>query len=179
VIPGDGIGIEVVPEGPRVLDAAAAAFDLKLDFNHSSADYDRKHGNMLPDDWFDELVGVDAIFFGAVGWPEVVPDHVSLWDSLLQFRRHFDLSRIAFHDLRHSHATGALNAKGDCSEFGRGAELRTGCDNPDSAANGRCIIGQTAALAGESTTVDRQAIAPRGFQVIICGKPPYRRSTLP
>jgi tartrate dehydrogenase/decarboxylase/D-malate dehydrogenase len=45
---------------------------------------------MLPDGWFDELSAFDAIFFGAVGWPAVVPDHVSLWGSLLQFRRHFD-----------------------------------------------------------------------------------------
>ena len=45
---------------------------------------------MLPEDWFDQLRGFDAIFFGAVGWPEVVPDHVSLWGSLLQFRRSFD-----------------------------------------------------------------------------------------
>ncbi|MET0456886.1 MAG: tartrate dehydrogenase [Mycobacterium sp.] len=93
VIPGDGIGTEVVPEGLRVLEAAAAAFDLDLvfeHFDHSSAEYYSKHGKMLPDNWFDELVGFDAIFFGAVGWPEVVPDHVSLWGSLLQFRRHFD-----------------------------------------------------------------------------------------
>jgi tartrate dehydrogenase/decarboxylase / D-malate dehydrogenase len=45
---------------------------------------------MLPPGWFDELRRFDVIFFGAVGWPEVVPDHVSLWGSLLQFRRHFD-----------------------------------------------------------------------------------------
>ena len=45
---------------------------------------------MLPDNWFEELRGFDAIFFGAVGWPDVVPDHVSLWGSLLQFRRAFD-----------------------------------------------------------------------------------------
>jgi hypothetical protein len=83
VIPGDGIGTEVVPEGLRVLDAVAAAFD------HSSADYYRKHGKMLPDNWFDELAGFEAIFFGAVGWRDVVPDHVSLWCSLLQFRRAF------------------------------------------------------------------------------------------
>ena len=90
VIPGDGIGTEVVPEGLRVLDAAASAFDLKLDyehFDHSSADYYLKHGKMLPDNWFEELSGFDAIFFGAVGWPDVVPDHISLWGSLLQFRR--------------------------------------------------------------------------------------------
>ena len=93
VIPGDGIGTEVVPEGLRVLDAAAAAFDLTLDylqFDHSSADYYLKHGKMLPDNWFEQLSGFDAIFFGAVGWPEAVPDHISLWGSLLQFRRAFD-----------------------------------------------------------------------------------------
>ena len=93
VIPGDGIGTEVVPEGLRVLDAAAAAFDLNFDFehfDHSSAEYYSQHGKMLPDNWFDELRGFDAIFFGAVGWPEVVPDHISLWGSLLQFRRAFD-----------------------------------------------------------------------------------------
>ena len=45
---------------------------------------------MLPEDWFETLRGFDAIYFGAVGWPEVVPDHVSLWGSLLQFRRAFD-----------------------------------------------------------------------------------------
>ncbi|MDT0550478.1 isocitrate/isopropylmalate family dehydrogenase, partial [Streptomyces lonegramiae] len=45
---------------------------------------------MLPDGWFEELSRFDAVYFGAVGWPDVVPDHVSLWGSLLQFRRHFD-----------------------------------------------------------------------------------------
>lgn len=93
VIAGDGIGREVVPEGLRVLQAAAAAFDIELAFTHfdfASADYWLAHGQMLPDDWFEQLCGFDAIFFGAVGWPEVVPDHVSLWGSLLQFRRSFD-----------------------------------------------------------------------------------------
>jgi tartrate dehydrogenase/decarboxylase / D-malate dehydrogenase len=93
IIPGDGIGKEVVPEGLRVLQAAASAFDFKLDydeFEYSSADYYIKTGAMLPDNWFDELSRFDAIFFGAVGWPDVVPDHISLWGSLLQFRRHFD-----------------------------------------------------------------------------------------
>ena len=93
VIPGDGIGTEVIPEGLRVLATAAAAFDLKLDFehfDHSSAEYYVQHGKMLPDNWFDALRGFDAIYFGAVGWPDVVPDHISLWGSLLQFRRAFD-----------------------------------------------------------------------------------------
>jgi tartrate dehydrogenase/decarboxylase/D-malate dehydrogenase len=93
VIPGDGIGTEVVPEGLKVLDAAAAAFGLTLAYEHfdyASADYYTRTGAMLPDGWFDELRGFDALFFGAVGWPDVVPDHISLWGSLLQFRRHFD-----------------------------------------------------------------------------------------
>ncbi|MEX5305907.1 tartrate dehydrogenase [Kocuria sp. CPCC 205258] len=93
VIPGDGIGTEVVPEGLRVLDTVAAAFDLNLEYEHfdfASAAYYTQHGTMLPDGWFEQLNQFDAIFFGAVGWPEVVPDHVSLWGSLLQFRRHFD-----------------------------------------------------------------------------------------
>jgi tartrate dehydrogenase/decarboxylase/D-malate dehydrogenase len=93
VIPGDGIGKEVVPEGLRVLQTAASEFDFTLDhdeFDYASAEYYLKTGAMLPDGWFDELSRYDAIFFGAVGWPEVVPDHVSLWGSLLQFRRHFD-----------------------------------------------------------------------------------------
>lgn len=93
VIPGDGIGTEVVPEGLRVLQAAASAYDFRLEleyFDFASADYYLRHEKMLPDDWFDQLKGFDALFFGAVGWPEVVPDHISLWGSLLQFRRHFD-----------------------------------------------------------------------------------------
>lgn len=93
VIPGDGIGKEVMPEGLRVLDAAARKFDINLRYTHldwSSAEYYQAHGKMLPDDWAEQLQGVDAIYFGAVGWPDVVPDHVSLWGSLLKFRRDFD-----------------------------------------------------------------------------------------
>ncbi|QOV40882.1 tartrate dehydrogenase [Streptomyces ferrugineus] len=92
-IPGDGIGREVVPEGLRCLQAAADVHEFALDvteFDFASAEYWLKHGRMLPEDWRDVLGGFDAIYFGAVGWPEVVPDHVSLWGSLLQFRRGFD-----------------------------------------------------------------------------------------
>ena len=94
VIPGDGIGKETMPEGVRVLEAAASRFgiELQLDpFDFSSWDYYERHGKMLPDDWKDRIGGHDAIFFGAVGWPEKIADHVSLWGSLLRFRRDFDL----------------------------------------------------------------------------------------
>ena len=93
VIPGDGIGTEVMPEGLRALEAVAKKFDLTLQFDHfdfSSWDYFERHGKMLPDDWKEQIGSHDAIFFGAVGWPEKVPDHISLWGSLLKFRREFD-----------------------------------------------------------------------------------------
>ncbi|MEI7924622.1 MAG: tartrate dehydrogenase [Chloroflexota bacterium] len=93
VIAGDGIGKEVVPEGVRVLEAVASRFEIDLQFDYfdfASYDYFEKHGKMLPDDWKDQIGGHDAIYFGAVGWPEKIPDHISLWGSLLRFRREFD-----------------------------------------------------------------------------------------
>ena len=92
VIAGDGIGREVMPEGVRVLDAAARKFGISLAFDHfdwSCDNYD-KHGWWMPPDWRDKIGGHDCIFFGATGWPAKVPDHVSLWDSLIRFRRTFD-----------------------------------------------------------------------------------------
>jgi tartrate dehydrogenase/decarboxylase/D-malate dehydrogenase len=93
VIAGDGIGKEVIPEGLRVLEAASRKFGIKLQFDYfdfSSWDYFERHGKMLPDNWKDLIGGHDAIYFGAVGWPEKIADHVSLWGSLLLFRREFD-----------------------------------------------------------------------------------------
>ena len=93
VIPGDGIGTEVMPEGIRAMDAVARRFGIDFQWDHfdfSSYAYFEKHGKMLPDDWFDTLTKYDAIYFGAVGWPAKMADHVSLWGSLLQFRRSFD-----------------------------------------------------------------------------------------
>ena len=94
VIPGDGIGTEVMPEGVRVLEAAASRFGIGLEFDHfdfACWPYFERHGSMMPDDWQARIGGHDAILFGAVGWPEKIPDHVSLWGSLLKFRRDFDL----------------------------------------------------------------------------------------
>ena len=93
-IPGDGIGKEVMPEGVRVLDAAAAKFGFALDWDlidWASCDYFVKHGVMMPEDWFARIAKHDAVYFGAVGDPARVPDHISLWGSLIQFRRRFDL----------------------------------------------------------------------------------------
>ena len=93
VIPGDGIGKEVMPEGIRVLEKAAKRFGFEITqtwHDFACCDYFAKHGAMMPEDWKERIGNVDAIFFGAVGWPDTVPDHVSLGGSLLQFRREYD-----------------------------------------------------------------------------------------
>ncbi|MFZ5549073.1 MAG: tartrate dehydrogenase [Pseudomonadota bacterium] len=93
VIPGDGIGKEVMPEAVRVLKAAAQRFGFALDLvpiEWASCDWYQQHGQMMPSDWKAQLQPMDALLFGAAGWPATVPDHVSLWGSLLKFRREFD-----------------------------------------------------------------------------------------
>jgi tartrate dehydrogenase/decarboxylase/D-malate dehydrogenase len=93
VLPGDGIGKEVMPEALRVVEAAARRFDIQLAFEHfdwASCDHYAKTGQMMPDDWKDQLTKNDVMLFGAVGWPQTVPDHISLWGSLIKFRREFD-----------------------------------------------------------------------------------------
>ena len=93
VIPGDGIGTEVMPEALKVLNIVSNKYGINLNFNHfdfSSYEYYSKHGQMMPDDWKKQIGEHDALFFGSVGWPEKIPDHISLWGSLLKFRREFD-----------------------------------------------------------------------------------------
>ena len=93
VIAGDGIGKEVMPEGIRVLEAAASRFGFEIEqqwHDFANCDYYAAHGQMMPDDWKARIGNPDAIFFGAVGWPETVPDHISLWQSILMFRREYD-----------------------------------------------------------------------------------------
>jgi tartrate dehydrogenase/decarboxylase / D-malate dehydrogenase len=92
-IPGDGIGKEVMPEGLRVLQSAVRRFGIALEvtpIEWASCDWYAKTGQMMPDDWKAQIGGMDALLFGAVGWPDAVPDHVSLWGSLIKFRREFD-----------------------------------------------------------------------------------------
>jgi tartrate dehydrogenase/decarboxylase/D-malate dehydrogenase len=90
VIPGDGIGKEVVPEGVRVLEAAVRRFGVELQWTHFdwSCEVYATTGRMMPEDGLDRLRAFDAIFLGAVGFPGV-PDHVSLWGLLIPIRRTF------------------------------------------------------------------------------------------
>jgi tartrate dehydrogenase/decarboxylase/D-malate dehydrogenase len=93
VIPGDGIGREVIPEGIRVLEAVGAKYGVQFDWQEFpwSCDWYKQHGKMCPDDAPQILRKFDAIYFGAVGDPTIVPDHVSAWGLLINFRRWFDL----------------------------------------------------------------------------------------
>ena len=90
-IPGDGIGREVVPEGMRVLEAVGRRFDIGFQFDEVdwSCEHYLKHGRMMPENGLDRFRQHDAVFLGAVGWPEV-PDHISLWGLLIPIRRDFN-----------------------------------------------------------------------------------------
>jgi tartrate dehydrogenase/decarboxylase / D-malate dehydrogenase len=93
VIPGDGIGREVMPEGVRVLEAVGAKHGLRFKWQEFpwSCDWYKAHGKMCPDDAPEILRKFDAIYFGAAGNPAIVPDHISAWGLLINFRRWFDL----------------------------------------------------------------------------------------
>jgi len=90
VIPGDGIGKEVVPEGIKVLETISASFDIGFEWQHFDWSCERylEYGAMMPDDGIQQLAVFDTIFLGAVGFPTVL-DHVSLWGLLIPIRREF------------------------------------------------------------------------------------------
>ena len=91
VIPGDGIGKEVMPEGLRVLEKAGHKHDISFawqEFDWSCESY-LKTGHMMPEDGIEQLRAFDSIYLGAAGFP-TVPDHISLWGLLIPIRREFD-----------------------------------------------------------------------------------------
>lgn len=93
VIPGDGIGKEVVPAALKVLDTVAEIHG-GIHFNYRefpwNCEYYLEHGKMMPDDGLNILKNFHAIFLGAVGNPQLVPDHISLWGMLIKIRREFE-----------------------------------------------------------------------------------------
>jgi tartrate dehydrogenase/decarboxylase/D-malate dehydrogenase len=93
VIPGDGIGREVIPEGVRALEAVGAKHGIEFRWQEYpwSCDWYKAHGRMCPEDAPAILRRHEAVFFGAVGNPSIVPDHISAWGLLINFRRWFDL----------------------------------------------------------------------------------------
>lgn len=91
VIPGDGIGTEIMPEAIRILEAVGAAQGVSFSWQEFDWGCERykESGRMAPDDFLEQLAPADAIFLGAVGAPGV-PDHLSLWGLLIPIRRHFE-----------------------------------------------------------------------------------------
>lgn len=92
VIPGDGVGVEVTEATLSVLDAAASKFGFSLVPTQYEwgCEYYLEHGEMMPEDGLAHLAKSDAVYLGAVGWPEKVPDSVSLHGLLLPIRKQFD-----------------------------------------------------------------------------------------
>lgn len=95
VIPGDGVGKEVVPEALNVLNTVAdvhGGLSFKFTEFPWSCDYYAEHGKMMPDDGLDILKGFNSIFLGAIGNPAIIADHESLWGLLIKIRREFEQS---------------------------------------------------------------------------------------
>ena len=90
-IPGDGIGKEVIAAGVEVLEACAEGADFRLEFEHLDwgSDYYKRHGAMMPSGGLETLRPFDAIYFGAVGAPDI-PDHITLWGLRLAICQPFD-----------------------------------------------------------------------------------------
>jgi len=91
-IPGDGVGPEVIAEGRRVLDRAASSYGFEIEWTELpwGSEHYRRHGVMMPSDGMEMVRSHDAIYFGAVGSPDV-PDHVAVWGLVLGLRRELDL----------------------------------------------------------------------------------------
>lgn len=164
VMAGDGIGQEVVPEGLRVLDAVSRRQGIKLQFDHfdfASCAYYERHGQMLPSDWKEQIGGHDALFFGAVGWPQTVPDHVSLWGSLLQFRRAFD----QYVNLRPAKLMPGVRApliKRDGSTYAAGEIdmliVRENTEGEYSSIGGRMFAGTEREIVMQETVMSRVGV---------------------
>ncbi|GAB4198106.1 MAG: tartrate dehydrogenase [Thalassobaculales bacterium] len=157
VIPGDGIGKEVVPEGIRVLEAAGRRFGIDFAFTDLDWSCDRYHatGAFMPKDGLEQLAGHDAIYLGAVGWPSV-PDHVSLWGLLIPIRR----GMRQYVNLRPVRMMKGMK----CPLAGRGPEdidfyvVRENSEGEYSEIGGRLNHGSADEMAVQETIFTRKAV---------------------
>ena len=157
VIPGDGIGKEVVPEGLRALEAAGRRYGFQCEITHFDWSSDRyfKTGRFMPEDGIDQLRGFDAIFLGAVGWPGV-PDHVSLWGLLIPIRRQFD----QYVNLRPVRLMKGVESPlrnrepGDIDFY----VVRENCEGEYSEIGGRLYAGTDAEMAVQENVFTRRGV---------------------
>src|SRR5215471_10502075 len=153
VIPGDGVGKEVVPVGLDVL----RALDVPFTFDELpwGCDYHARTGRMMPADALETLARYDAIYLGAIGWP-TVPDHVSLWECLLPIRKTFE----QYVNLRPVRLPPGVRSP----LAGRGPEdidmlfVRENTEGEYSGTGGRVHVGTDAELAVEVPVFTRRAI---------------------
>ena len=153
VIPGDGVGKEVVPEGIKVLEAALPGLGFEV-FGWGS-DHFAKTGRMMPEDALDTLQKYDAIYLGACGWP-TIPDHISLWGLLLPIRKAFE----QYVNLRPVRCLPGIKSP----LAGRGPEdvdmlfIRENTEGEYSGAGGRVHLGHPTEVAVEVPVFSRHAI---------------------
>ena len=157
VVPGDGIGREVIPAGLAVLEAAAGASGIRLETTEFpwGCDHYLRTGRMLDTDGFDRLRDFDAIYFGAVGAPGV-PDHVSVWELILPIRQRFE----QYVNLRPMRLLPGV--KGPLANRGP-ADLdmlcvRENSEGEYSGAGGRLHVGTPHELATETALFTRHGI---------------------
>jgi tartrate dehydrogenase/decarboxylase/D-malate dehydrogenase len=155
VLPGDGIGREVVPAAQRVLERAGRlhGFGFEWDELPWGCDHYLETGEMMPADGLDRLRGYDAIFLGAVGAPGV-PDHISLWGLLIPIRRTFD-QYLALRPIR--------RMPGVASPLAGDAEIdivvvRENVEGEYSEVGGRMYRGQPNELASQQAIFTRHGV---------------------
>lgn len=155
LIPGDGIGADVLNAGCQVLQAVAGRYGFVLQGEAFpwSCDWYLQHGKMMPDDGLKTLSQFDAIYLGAVGWPDRVPDSISLHGLLLSIRRHFDLyANIRPHRLLKG-VKGPLRA-GDFDILC----IRENTEGEYSGAGGRVHRGSAMEVAVETAIFTRKGV---------------------
>ncbi|CAH1694770.1 D-malate/3-isopropylmalate dehydrogenase (decarboxylating) [Hyphomicrobiales bacterium] len=155
VIPGDGIGVEVVAASRTVLDAAAGIFGFGLDYEHFDWSCERylATGRMMPEDGIEQLRPFDSILLGAVGWPAKVPDSVSLHGLLLPIRKQFGLYVNARPHRLLAGVKGPLRAENFdilC--------IRENTEGEYSGAGGRLHVGTADEVAVETAIFTRKAV---------------------
>lgn len=159
VIPGDGIGREVIPEGRRVLDATRdvlGTFQLHYEEFPWGTDYYVDHGMMMPKDALKILEGFDAIYLGAIGYPALVPDHITLWGLLLPIRKAFE----QYINIRPTKLLPGVKGplrdkKPEDIDF---IVIRENTEGEYSGAGGRVHVGSSYEVALQTTVFTRTAV---------------------
>ena len=155
LIPGDGIGLDVTDATMEVLTAAARrfGFELKSDVFPWSCEYYLKHGVMMPEDGIETLSKFDAIYLGAVGWPDTVPDAVSLHGLLLPIRKAF----TQYANIRPHRLLPGVQGPLKCEAFDILC-IRENTEGEYSGAGGRVHQGQDNEVATEVSVFTRKGV---------------------